>query len=264
MLGEGPNGILDISDSEDTDEPPAGHEYWKKSSVGRWARLQKWVQDQVVEMYSQRYEMDRDTLPRGPSYLHHVLMVLKANRSDQFRLCLCVSPATFDTIIAKISDDEVFTNNSNNAQMPLDEQLAITLFRFGHDGNAASLQAVANWAGVGKGTVVLVTQRVMTALLRPLFMEEAVQFPTPDEKEHAKKWVEDHSCKAWRGGWCMVDGTLVPLADKPTWFGESYFDRKCCYSLNFQVSKVSFDIPNYCLLSNIGYSDCISFQSPYH
>lgn len=76
----------------------------------------------------------------------------------------------------------------------------------------------------------------MTALLRPSFMDGAVRYPTAEEKEEAKQWVEDHSCKAWRGGWCMVDGTLVPLADKPTWFGESYFDCKCCYSLNVQVS----------------------------
>ncbi|KAF8182866.1 hypothetical protein BJ912DRAFT_853885, partial [Pholiota molesta] len=67
---------------------------------------------------------------------------------------LHISPTTFDAILAKISDNEVFVNNSNNAQMPLDKQLMITLFCFGHDGNASSLQAVANWAGVGKGTVV--------------------------------------------------------------------------------------------------------------
>lgn len=119
--------------------------------------------------------------------------------------------------------------------MPVEEQLAITLYRFGHDGNAASLQCVANWAGVSKGTVGVVTLRVMTALLRPSFMDEAVCFPTPEEKEEAKRWVEKHSCRAWRGGWCMVDGTLIPLTDKPTWFGESYFDRKSRYSLNIQA-----------------------------
>ena len=62
---------------------------------------------------------------------------------------------------------------------------------------------------------------------------------TEDEKEDAKMWVEAHSCKAWRDGWCLVDGTLIPLYDRPHWYGESYFDRKCNYSLNFQVSLIS-------------------------
>jgi hypothetical protein len=66
-------------------------------------------------------------------------------------------------------------------------------------------------------------------------MQEAVRMPTPSEKERAKAWVEAHSCKGWRNGWCLVDGTLVPLFDRPYWFGESYFDRKCNYSLNIQV-----------------------------
>jgi hypothetical protein len=97
------------------------------------------------------------------------------------------------------------------------------------------LQAVANWAGLAKGTVHLITRRVLTAVLRPDFMKSAVRMPTPEEKEKAKSWVKKHSCHAWRHGWCFVDGTLIPLDERPTWYGESYFDRKCNYSLNFQV-----------------------------
>jgi hypothetical protein len=74
-------------------------------------------------------------------------------------LALHLSPNSFDWIVEQISDDPVFSNNSPNGQLPIDEQLAIALYRFGHDGNAASLQHIANWAGVGKGTVTLVTRR---------------------------------------------------------------------------------------------------------
>ncbi|EJF65499.1 hypothetical protein DICSQDRAFT_50638, partial [Dichomitus squalens LYAD-421 SS1] len=66
-------------------------------------------------------------------------------------------------------------------------------------------------------------------------LEKYIRLPTPEEKEDAKAWVEEHSCHAWRHGWCMVDGTLVPLFTRPHWFGESYFDRKCRYSLNVQI-----------------------------
>jgi hypothetical protein len=86
------------------------------------------------------------------------------------------------------------------------------------------------------------TRRVMTAVLRPEFMKMAVRMPTIPEKEHAKQWVQRHSCKSWRDGWCFVDGTLVPLDERPNWYGESYFDRKCNYSLNIQVRDSTINI----------------------
>lgn len=164
-------------------------------------------------MYANRYEMLRVGIPQGPSCMHHVLFTLKTSRPDQFRKELCVTPLTFNAPVGKLENDIIFGNNSSNPQMPVEEQIAISLYCFGHDGNAASLQGVANWAAVGKGTVLLVTRRVMTAILRPEFMDEAVHFPDAEEKEAAKRWVHRHSCKAWRDGWCLVDGTLVPLAE---------------------------------------------------
>jgi hypothetical protein len=172
---------------------------------------------------------------QGPSFLYHVLIELKNQRPDKFREEIHLTPASFDALVAKIADDPVFSNNSNQPQLPVEVQLSIALYRFGHDRNASRLQSTANWAGVAEGTVHLCTRHVMTAILQPAFMREAVRFPSTSEKEEAKKWVEEHSCRAWRDGWCMVDGTLIPLTRKPTWFGESYFDRKNCYSFNVQV-----------------------------
>ena len=130
----------------------------------------------------------------------------------------------FDALVNQISEDVVFTNNSNNPQLPVDIQLAITLYCFGHDGNASGLQSSSTWAGVGKGTVHNCTCRVMTAILCPEFMNNTVQWPTDAEKEEAKEWIEMHSCQAWRDGWCMVDGSLIPLPSQLTWYGESYYD----------------------------------------
>ncbi|KAE9392391.1 hypothetical protein BT96DRAFT_830697 [Gymnopus androsaceus JB14] len=197
----------------------------------------RWVKEEIQEMYTHRYEAPRDRLPRpSQSYLHHVLITLKNGHADYFRQELRVTPYTFDKLVAAIENDPVFENSSEAAhQAPVEEQLAVLLYRFGHDGNAASVQGVCNWAGIGKGTVLLYTKRVLTALLRPEFMQDAVQMPNKDEKEEAKKWVERHSCKAWRNGWCFVDGTLIPLYTRPYWYGESYFDRKCRYSLNIQI-----------------------------
>ncbi|KAJ6549916.1 hypothetical protein B0H19DRAFT_1264800 [Mycena capillaripes] len=63
-------------------------------------------------------------------------------------------PFPFFWALLKIEDDPIFTNNSYCSQAPVEVQLAITLFRFGHDGNAASVDSMAQWAGVSAGLVV--------------------------------------------------------------------------------------------------------------
>ncbi|KAH9946451.1 hypothetical protein B0H21DRAFT_676762, partial [Amylocystis lapponica] len=167
-------------------------------------------------------------------HIVHVLTIQKHDQPDAFRQELRVSPWTFDRILAEISGDPIFSNNSPNAQFSVEHQLAVTLYHFGHFGNTAGQQKITNWSGNGIGTIPLITKRVMAALLRRQFLDMSIQMPTADEKEDAKAWVESRSCRAWHDGWCLVDGTLVPLAECPYWYGESYFDRKCNYSLNIQ------------------------------
>jgi hypothetical protein len=243
-----PTLASESSDSDDEDESDnldsdsdSGNDADDEEVGDHTPRLSRYVRRTYEEIYARRYDAPRDEpIPKAPSHLPHVLEVLKFERPDEFREILRVNPDTFDRIVAKIEDDPIFFNNSNNPQQSVEEQLAITLYRFGHNGNAAGQSPVARWAGGGHGTVSLITKRVMTAVLRRSFMDEAVRFPTPEEKEEAKVWVEMHSCRAWRDGWCLVDGTLIPLYDRPHWYGESYFDRKCNYSLNIQVCTYKF------------------------
>ncbi|KAH9912292.1 uncharacterized protein BXZ73DRAFT_27015, partial [Epithele typhae] len=166
--------------------------------------------------------------------LNHVLVEYKTSRPDQFRSELRISPWTFDRLLESIIHDPVFSNDSYTPQFPVEQQLAIALFRFGHYGNAAGLSKVARWAGVSKGYVVVACGRVIQALTRPHMRKANIRMPNEQEKEAAKTWVEKHSCRGWRDGWCLVDGTLIPLYSRPHWYGESYFDRKCRYSLNLQ------------------------------
>lgn len=232
----------DESDSESDDDSGNDGDEEEEEDVDmgdlpRASNLARGIREAVESMYASRYEEPRDRqVPRPPPQLRFTLDVLKHEDHEQFREILRINPETFDTLVREISDDPVFTNNSNNSQIPVEEQIAIALYRFGHDGNAASQSAVSRWAGSGKGSPALHTKRVMTAILRPSFTKKAIRLPTPAEKAAAKAWVEAHSCRAWRDGWLFVDGTLIPLYDRPYWYGESYFDRKCNYSMNVQVS----------------------------
>ena len=129
----------------------------------------------------------------------------------------------------------VFHKNSQNAQHLVAKQLAIALYHFGHFGNAASTLKVALWSGVGYGTVDLIIKRVMTAVCWESFQHRTLHWADESEKEAAKMWVEENSCPAWRDGWLMVDGTLVPLFAHPGFYGNTWYDRKSNYSMNVQV-----------------------------
>jgi hypothetical protein len=230
---ESASGGSDGDDEESLDDDKDGDDIFPRPG------LQSWIQRELNEMYAKQYKAPCEELPRGPSFLQFVLDKYKTLQPDQFHQGLHVMPSTFDRILEKISDHPVFFNNSNNPQNPVEVQLAVTLYHFSHYGNAASLERVRKWAGVGKGSVTKMTRRVMTALLNSDFIKETVRMPTEEEKEEAKIWIEEHSCKYWRNGWLFVDGTLISLYIPPYWYGESYFDRKCNYSLNVQVSYLS-------------------------
>ncbi|KAJ6540368.1 hypothetical protein B0H19DRAFT_959538 [Mycena capillaripes] len=194
------------------------------------------------------------------SQLHLVLVEFKNDDPKRFRRNLRVSPETFDELVSRIEDHPIFSNNSPKPQTPVYIQLAIALYRFGHDENAASVESIAQWAGVSVGVVVKSTRRVIIAFLQLILHDSVIRWPTEDEKEEAKDWVEAASCEEWRGGFCMVDGTLIPLFEKPGHHGEVYFDRKSNYSLNVQVRIICIVFFHITDVPSVGDTS----ESPYH
>jgi hypothetical protein len=174
------------------------------------------------------------------SQLDLILIDFKFHDPKRFRHNLRVSASTFDRLLEMIETHPIFLNDANNSQGPVSKQLAIAMFRFGHNGNAASVEAVAQWAGVSAGTIVNCTRRVIISFLA--LHDSAIRWPSEDEKEKSKEWVEMVSCYAWRDGYCMVDGTPIVLFQKPGYHGEAYFDRKSNYSLNLQVRLTLFHV----------------------
>ena len=195
--------------------------------------------DTLGDLYSKRYLNDRQSIQKTTSNMHLLLHEYRVSRPEIFHTYVRVTPACFDAILAAIHDDPVFHNNSQNAQHPVAKQLAIALYRFGHFGNAASTLKVALWSGVGYSTVDHITKQVMTTVCRESFQHRTLHWADKSEKEAAKVWVEENSCPAWRDGWLMVDGTLVPLFARPGFYGNTWYDRKSNYSMNVQVHVLS-------------------------
>ncbi|KAF8294149.1 hypothetical protein DL93DRAFT_2127591 [Clavulina sp. PMI_390] len=227
-LDSPPQADAEPPDSDDDDEELASFRLYALAIFTSAATLE-FIQNQ-------RVLFPNPPVPKN-SQLLMLLNDFSANHSVRFRANLRMEPTTFDHILSLINDDPVFQNNSNITQIDPRYQLAIALYRFGHYGNAASVQQVAQWAGCSEGLVVLSTYRVMTALLR--LSEHAMASPTDAEIARSKAFVAKASCAAWRDGYCMVDGTLIPLAFKPGWFGPVFFDRKSNYSLNVQIVNLA-------------------------
>src|SRR5438128_9408591 len=86
-------------------------------------------------------EKPSEPMPRAPQL--HVLPIYARSQPKMFQQKLRVGPQIFDDILACISDHPVFHNQSNNKQLPVEQQLAIFLNRIGHYGNAVTPNDVA-------------------------------------------------------------------------------------------------------------------------
>ena len=76
--------------------------------------------------------------------------------------------------------------------------------------------------------------QIVTNIFLPLH-DQSIQWLNAQEKHEASDWIESHLCCAWRPGFCMVDGTLIPLFAKPGHYGKQFFDWKSNYSLSLMV-----------------------------
>ncbi|KAG2061010.1 hypothetical protein BDR06DRAFT_871230, partial [Suillus hirtellus] len=145
---------------------------------------------------------------------------------------LHINPEIFDDILDHNSGHPIFTNQSNNPQLPVAIQLAIFLNCTGHYGNAISPKDVGQWADVSVRLVINCSDHIMIALLN--LYDTSIQFPTPDSEdaEHAWQFVEARSYPEWRNGIFAIDGSAINLYKKPSLYGKAFYDRKSNYSLN--------------------------------
>jgi hypothetical protein len=185
------------------------------------------------EVQKARVLRNRTRLSHAPQL--HLLDEWALHDTRRFRRKLRVDPGVFDKLVECIENHPIF---GSERQLPVEVQLAIFLNRAGHYGNAATTEDVADWAGVSVGTVYNCSNRVMIAIAA--LHDDAISWNPQDprcihEKARAKEWVESRAGPEWRDGYLTGDGSCFPLFQKPGLHGESFYDRKCNYSLNCQV-----------------------------
>ncbi|KAK9357876.1 hypothetical protein V1504DRAFT_436318 [Lipomyces starkeyi] len=107
------------------------------------------------------------------------------------------------------SDEFLQLDTTRHGCLSVEKHVATALYLFGYYGNGASIEEVAAWAGVSSGTVENATNRVLNAIFSSGLREAAMRWPTGEEREVYKAWVEDRTCPEWRNGWCFIDGAAL-------------------------------------------------------
>ena len=197
LMAEHEEELLDFDNNSDSTHSSSSSSDSSSDDDEYVPSISDMLLESLGELYSERYLKERGRIDKTEDHLRLLLTNWKVNRPEIFQSYLRITPQCFDDLISTLQDDPIFHNDSNNQQTPVDKQVAIALYRFGHYGNAASQMKVALWAGVGYGTVSLFTSRVMAAICSDRFCHSALRWTNEEAEESAKNWVEDASCPAW-------------------------------------------------------------------
>ncbi|PLW34807.1 hypothetical protein PCASD_12665 [Puccinia coronata f. sp. avenae] len=124
-------------------------------------------------------------------------------------------------------DHLIFHNNSNASQRPVKDQLMVTLRQMGMFGNGALVGILACFFRMSEGAVILYCSRVVEAILS--LESTYVYWPDPDAR---KKIASDISnTTGFNGCVGFIDGTLLPLNEKPSIDSQDYYSCKGSYGL---------------------------------
>ncbi|XP_049308660.1 uncharacterized protein LOC125777617 [Bactrocera dorsalis] len=148
----------------------------------------------------------------------------------RFKKITRVNWKTFDFILNLVKDDASFNQIRSCKQFPLKAQLAIVLYRLGSNGEGATLSKIAGLFGVSDGGIIQnLTDRIFKELLK--HKDQYLFWPNSDERKKlvSETWGELPNCVGY------VDGTEIPLAEKPSQDSEAYFSRKHQYSVKVQA-----------------------------
>ncbi|KAG2798639.1 hypothetical protein PC129_g20324 [Phytophthora cactorum] len=171
-----------------------------------------------------RYLCKRMPVSRAADNMDFWLNKLDEKRFTQdFR----VTRFQFIQIVNLIPDHTIFSNMYNVPQTPSWCQLMVALYRFGCDGNGASIGKLARHFRCAEGTVELFTDRWIIALVA--LVDQVVTWPDADECAEISARIEDVS--GFRQCIGLVDGTLFPFTEKPERDGADYSSQKACYWL---------------------------------
>eukprot|EP00171_Calliarthron_tuberculosum_P006005 IDg6005t1 len=118
-----------------------------------------------------------------------------------------------------------------NAPSTFTVPVLVLLKYLGTFGSGASNKSLATHFRIGKGTTELYRSRALTAVLS--LEESSYYWPSADERRQISKEIQ----LQWYFPNCvgLMDGTLLPLENRPTMCGETYYTRKGSYAIQMLI-----------------------------
>ena len=149
---------------------------------------------------------------------------------QRFRTYFRLSRSTFSKLqdVLWAHACPIFLRRRGGVLLALDLELAITLYRLGHYGNACSVDAVADLFGISVSAVIKSTRRVVETL--SMIAPEHIKWPGRSCRAASSRFAADGY--GFQGCIGATDGTTFPQTYQPALHPWSYFDRKSRYSLN--------------------------------
>ncbi|KAG0251259.1 hypothetical protein BGZ95_006950 [Linnemannia exigua] len=138
-----------------------------------------------------------------------------------FKALFRTTKESFFSLLRLIEGHRIYQNNSRNQQTPAYVQLGVTLSRLGTNGTGSSVAQHEAHFGFSAGAVVDFTRRTISALMD--HRDEWIQWPDERRREEISQVME---LEGFPGCVGFIDGTTLPLSQKPALDGEVYFDRK--------------------------------------
>lgn len=181
----------------------------------------------LVLVSKTRYLVPRFRAPHASPF--NMSDMLRECQTD-FRQAMQTSREGFKALANLIWGHPIFFSSGHTPQPQLDHQLAITLERLGSNGNGASVGWFSCNYKVSRGAVINCTRRVITAILDQ--GGHCLQWPGSSRRKGISSVLAQEGFPSCVG---FVDGTTIPLYQRPGIDGEVFFDRKHRYSINAQI-----------------------------
>ncbi|ETL91203.1 hypothetical protein L917_10230 [Phytophthora nicotianae] len=180
----------------------------------------------LVLVESRRYLEGHDRLPKSTEFRESGTQSLTAK---EFRQITRVSHSSFFRIISEIETNRVFHNNSGCGHAPVSLELAVALNRLGNYRNG--VRSVNTKALGGRPRDL----RSLYDSGSSCFERSRRQVCDVARCRRATINIARMAQSGFRGCVGFIDGTTIPLSQKPAVDGECYFDQRHHYSVNAQV-----------------------------
>ncbi|MBW0524933.1 hypothetical protein O181_064648 [Austropuccinia psidii MF-1] len=151
------------------------------------------------------------------------------NDTDFNRVVRMTKPG-FVHIYNLIKDSKIFQNNSRHCQLDICFELAMTLERLGSNGNGSSVGQLARTYQMSCGSIVEASCQVIGAIIA--LGPTNLCWPNADRRQEISMQLAG---EGFPGCVAFLDGTCIPLFQRPGVDGEVFFDCKSWYSLNVQL-----------------------------